>query len=194
MRNPQILGILLPRATYWVLPGADAANSGTDSNADMAYHLTLDCIGRQLPFLLDFQGSALILVVRHQFSICICGSQCCLRLLPRQHLCWSALFGTLLQTCRQVSHQVKMCKGMHWGFLFRALLQTFGSMQPALLTTNFIDAQRLAGKGPISEPATCFQQTIMNIWTCGFGVCDRQVMVMRRMVGKEALPSRTAAG
>ena len=104
MRNPQILGILLPRATYWVLPGADAANSGTDSNADMAYHLTLDCIGRQLPFLLDFQGSALILVVRHQFSICICGSQCCLRLLPRQHLCWSALFGTLLQTCRQVSH------------------------------------------------------------------------------------------
>ena len=76
MRNPQILGARLPRGTYWLLPGGDTANSGTEAGANSgtngeatsgtggAYHLTLNCLGRMLPFVLDFQGSALVLVVR----------------------------------------------------------------------------------------------------------------------------------
>ncbi|KAK9917616.1 hypothetical protein WJX75_006524 [Coccomyxa subellipsoidea] len=94
MRNPQILGARLPRGTYWLLPGADTASTGTDAGANSgtdggassgtaagaesgtdggadlgtgataggAFHLSLDCLGRRLPFVLDFQGSALVLV------------------------------------------------------------------------------------------------------------------------------------
>lgn len=110
MRNPQILGARLPRDTYWLLPGADTASTGTDAGANSgtdggassgiaagaesgtaaganlstdggansgtgataggAFHLTLDCLGRRLPFVLDFQGSALVLVVRLFFRAC----------------------------------------------------------------------------------------------------------------------------
>lgn len=70
MRNPQILGVLLPRGTFRILPGANADDPGTGSTATSGvYHLTLDCIGRQLPFLLDFQGSELVLVVRRPCSL-----------------------------------------------------------------------------------------------------------------------------
>ncbi len=62
MRNPQILGVRVPRGTYYLWPAAGAATSGTAR--DGGYHLSLDCLGRMLPFVLDFQGSAVIFVVR----------------------------------------------------------------------------------------------------------------------------------
>lgn len=72
MRNPQVLGARLPQGTYTVMPSWAPAGTGA------TYHLYLDCLGRQLPFVLDFQGSALVLMVHAIARQPCCKPEACL--------------------------------------------------------------------------------------------------------------------